>query len=71
MTYYITIGGKTLFSRCKKCDVWIPKGKMREHLKKECDGEQGKLDRQRISRNAMTAVNKVFIKIAHENKEGE
>lgn len=63
ITKYKRIGSSGLFARCKKCHVWIPKGTMRNHWKEDCDGEEGRKEREEDARIICNAVNKVLEEI--------
>ena len=54
--------GETYFSECNKCGVWIEKGKMREHKKKDCEGEEFKKEMNKISKEVLGIINKAIYK---------
>lgn len=63
MTKYRKIGDTGLYSECKECGVWIQKGKMMEHRKTDCDGEEGKKERREMSLKVLGDLNKIGRKL--------
>jgi len=60
MTKYKKIGDTGLYAECKRCGVYIPKGSMKNHWKTDCDGEEGKRERDEINKKVLGVMNKVM-----------